>query len=150
MQKNGWEFIHGSNDNDMLAKIIRELIKAMESTAVTSEQLLVWAKGVETQRAHFTIITSLSKTNAKIPMKQSFSYCHSSHPPRQCPVYGKKCVQLSKVNYFREVCRNGRNRIVHDLEQEPDQHHEEENQVDTMNINSIIFNSKQLVITANQ
>ena len=38
------QFIHGLNDNDMLAEIIRELTTAEESTAVTSEQLLVWEK----------------------------------------------------------------------------------------------------------
>ena len=38
------QFIHGLNDNDMLAEIIRELTKAEKNTAVTSEQVLVWAK----------------------------------------------------------------------------------------------------------
>ena len=33
------QLIHGLNDNDMLAETIRELIKAMECTAVTSEQV---------------------------------------------------------------------------------------------------------------
>ena len=38
------QFIHGLNDNDMLAEIIRELSKAEESTAVTSEQVLILAR----------------------------------------------------------------------------------------------------------
>ena len=38
------QFIHGLNDNDMLTEIIRELTKAEENTAVTSEQVLVWVK----------------------------------------------------------------------------------------------------------
>ena len=33
------QFIHGLNDNDMLAEIFRELTKAKESTAITSEQV---------------------------------------------------------------------------------------------------------------
>ena len=53
------------------------------------------------------------------------------------------------VNHFREVSRSGRNRTVLDSEQEPDQHHEEEDHIDMVNINSIIFNSKQLVKTVN-
>ena len=64
MQKNGWadqlvavecnykeihrlleeQFIHGLNDNDMLAEIIRAITKAKECTAVTSERVLIWAK----------------------------------------------------------------------------------------------------------
>ena len=46
----------------MLAEIIRELTKAKESTAVTSEQVLIWAKRMEVQRAMSAIITSLSET----------------------------------------------------------------------------------------
>ena len=45
----------------MLAEIIRELTKAEESTAVTSEQVLIWAKRVEAQGAQSAIITSLSE-----------------------------------------------------------------------------------------
>ena len=56
------QFIHRLNDNDTLAEIIRELINAEESTAVTSKQVLVWAKRVEVQRVQSTIITSLSET----------------------------------------------------------------------------------------
>ena len=63
----------------------------------------------------------------------------------------KKCVECSKVTQFIEVCRSDRNRTIYDLEQESDQHHEgeEEDHIDVVNMNSIIFNSKQSVITAN-
>ena len=57
-------FIHRINGTDMVAEIIRELIKAEKSAAVTSEQVLVWAKTVEVQRAQSTIITSLSETKS--------------------------------------------------------------------------------------
>ena len=56
------QFIHGLNDNDMLAEIIRELTKAMESAAVTSEQVIIWAKRVEAQRPQSAMITSKSET----------------------------------------------------------------------------------------
>ena len=56
---------------------------------------------------------------------------------------------VGKVNHFRESCRSGKNRTSHDLEQKPDQHHEEEYHLDMVNINSIIFNSKWSVITKN-
>ena len=51
------------------------------------------------------------------------------------------------MNHFWEVCRSARGRAVHNIEQEPDQ--EEENHIDTVNINSINFNSNHSVITAN-
>ena len=57
-------------------------------------------------------------------VKQNCSYCGSSHPPRQCLAYGKECVGEAK-----------RNRTVHDLDQEPDQHHKEEDHIDTVNTN---------------
>ena len=158
------QFIHELSGNDMLAEIIRELSKAEESTAVTSEQILILPNRVEAQRAQSAMITSLSKTkefdkrktikggqrhnlrkpqtHAKMPTNHSCSYCGSSHPPRQCPNYGKKCAEYGKINHIREACRTGRNRTVHDLEQEANQHHEEEDRINTVNINSIIFNSK--------
>ena len=39
--------------------------------------------------------------------------------------------------------------MVHNLEQEPDQHQEEEDHINRVNINSINFNSKCSLITAN-
>ena len=38
------QFIHSLNDTDMLAEIIRELIKIHEDSEVTSEKVLCWAK----------------------------------------------------------------------------------------------------------
>ena len=83
-----------------------------------------------------------------MPVKQSCSYFGSSHPPRQCPAYGKKCTKCGKVNHYREFCTSERNRTINNLEQELDQHHEEDH-IDMVDINSIIFNSKQSVITSN-
>ena len=56
------QFIHRLIGNDMLVEIIRELTKSMNSTVVTSEQILFWAKRVESQRAQPAIITILSET----------------------------------------------------------------------------------------
>ena len=91
------QFTHRLNDNDLLVEIIRELTKAEESAAVTGEQVLIWAKRVEVQRAQSAIINSLSETKefdkikaikggqrhnlrkpqtgAKRPVKQSCNYC---------------------------------------------------------------------------
>ena len=42
-----------------------------------------------------------------------------------------------------------RNRTVCNWEQEPDQHHEEVDHIDMVNINFVYFNNKHLVITGN-
>ena len=61
-----------------------------------------------------------------------------------------RCVQdYGKNKCFREVCRSRRNTTVHNIEQELDQGNIEEDPIDMVNINLIIFNSKWLVITAN-
>ena len=44
------QFIHGLNENEMLAEIIKELTKAEEDILLTGEQILVWAKSVEAQK----------------------------------------------------------------------------------------------------
>ena len=84
-----------------------------------------------------------------MPTNHSCRCCGSSHLPRRCPAYGKKCAECSKINHFRDVCRSGRNRTVHNLNQEPDQPHEEVYHIDTVNINSVYFSNKHLVIKNN-
>ena len=56
------QFVHGLNDNNMLAEIIRELAKGEESADITSEQVLGWAKRVEAPIAQSAIMDSLTKT----------------------------------------------------------------------------------------
>ena len=88
--------------------------------------------------------------HAKMPIKQSCRYCGSSHPPRQFTTYEKMYAECGKVNHFKEVCRHRKNRTVHDLEKKQDQQHEIEDHIDIVNIHSIIFNRKWVVITAIQ
>ena len=38
------QFIHGLNDEEVLAEIIRELTKCGENTNIHSENVLTWAK----------------------------------------------------------------------------------------------------------
>ena len=45
------QFIHGLNDKTMLNDIIRELITKNINEQMTSEDMLIWAKRVELQRA---------------------------------------------------------------------------------------------------
>ena len=44
------QFIHGLNNKMMLDKVIRELTTKSSNDQMTSEDVLIWAKGVEAQR----------------------------------------------------------------------------------------------------
>ena len=83
-----------------------------------------------------------------MPVNQSCRYCGSIHLPREFPAYGKRCTECSRINHFMEVCRSARNRIVHNLKQEPDQHHKEVDCIEKVNINSVFY-KKYSVIIAN-
>ena len=135
---------------------------------ITSENVLCWAKRVETQRAQSAIMNCLteakefdklkivkntckdgprrSSTQTKMPPKQTCRYCGSSHPPKQCQAHWKKCTECSKICHFRRVCRSRRARSMNEVKQETVQDSTEENSIDLVNINSIHFNKNHLVI----
>ena len=85
----------------------------------------------------------------KTPTKQMCRYCGSSHPLRQCPAYGKTCIECSKIGHFRVVCRSKRARAMNEVEQEAVQDIAEENNIDSVSINSIHFNKNCSVQTVN-
>ena len=90
-----------------------------EHTEVTSEKVLCWAKRVEAQRAQSARMNSPTETKEfnkviikkatkkynprrptsqiQIPTKQTCRYFGSSHHPRQCPAYRKKCADCGKI-----------------------------------------------------
>ena len=96
------QFIHGLNDTNMLAEIIKELTEIQENTEIISENMLCWAKRMEAQRAQSAIMNSLteakefdklkivkntykdiprrSSAQIKMPTKQTCRYCGSIHP----------------------------------------------------------------------
>ena len=90
------QFIHELSDNDMLAEIIRELTKAKERTAVTSEQVLIWAKRVEAHRAKSAIRTSLSETKEfdKIRIIKRGTEMQSEKTTNMCQKAHKTELQL--------------------------------------------------------
>ena len=59
-----------------------------------------------------------------------------------------RSLQTAARSATSEKSRSGRNTTVHNIEQEPDQCNVEDH-IDIVNINLIIFNSKQSAITAN-
>ena len=107
----------------MLLEVIMVITKSEESKDVTNKEVLAWAKGVEAQKAQSMIINSLNETkgidniktvregerqierklqtNVKAPMKQSCSYCGSSHPPNNVWPMITNVQSVAGINYFR-------------------------------------------------
>ncbi|XP_067930980.1 uncharacterized protein [Watersipora subatra] len=42
-------------------------------------------------------------------------HCGGSHPPCQCPAYGKQCAKCKKYNHYKAICRSKRKQHVHAL-----------------------------------
>ena len=116
------QFIHGLNDEEILAEIFRELTKYEENINICNENVLRWTKRVEAQRAQMAVISSLHeaknfdaiiqkdiKHGDKRPATNTLgtrrrcNYCRQEHKLPQCPVYAKKCDKCSKINHFKEV-----------------------------------------------
>ena len=95
----------------MLDKVIRELTAKDNNEQTMSEDVLVWTKRIEMQRAQEAILNNITESQnltklnwLKIkktkwdletthPMyhKQPCRYCAGNHVPRQCPAY-EKCA----------------------------------------------------------
>ena len=150
------QFIYGLNDTDMLGEIIRKCTKIHENEEIISKNVLSWAKRVEAQRAQSAIMNSLTEvkefdklkvvkntykdsprraTQTKIPAKEMRRYCGNSHPLRQCPAYGKRFTECSKIGHFRVVCKSRRARAMNEVGQEVAQDSAEENSIDLVNTN---------------
>ena len=53
------QFIHGLNDNNILVEIICKLTAIKDTSAVTSEKVLAWARHVEAQSTQTVVLDSL-------------------------------------------------------------------------------------------
>lgn len=58
--------------------------------------------------------SSFSRPNQQIDSFKKYSeklchYCGSSHQPRKCPAYGKKCSHCQKMNHFAKMCKTKEN-----------------------------------------
>ena len=119
------QFIHGLNDKSMVEEIIKELTTARNDEHITSGGVLAWAKRVEVQRAQVAVLSTITesrqydkiklsrkvrKSKTKTPMQQNSTsqqpcrYCGRIHLPRQCPAYGKTCMECNKIGHFCIVC----------------------------------------------
>ena len=123
------QFIHGINDTCMLKEIIKELTTAKNYYCITSRGVLAWAKRVEMQRAQVALLNILiesrqfdkikisrkiKESKTKILMHQSSTpqqpcrYCGGTHPPGQCPAYGKTYMSATKLDISTEYAKVGK------------------------------------------
>ena len=49
-----------------------------------------------------------AQSHAKQGKQGQCTYCGLSHPPRQCPAYGKECHICKKKNHFAKVCKKSK------------------------------------------
>ena len=143
----------------MLDEVIREITAKDNNKQTTSEDVFTWAKRVEAQWAQAAILNDITESQKfnKIKMtlkpkgsgdretthptyqKQPCRYCGGSHTPRQCPPYGKTCTGCGKMGHFKGVCRSKRDCMVHEVEMEMAQEHQEEG-IETVSINLVYLN----------
>ena len=119
---------------------------------MTSEQFLVWARRDEAQKEQSAILENLNKTKdfdkifarnrlqrqnkmqpwekTRMPTRQRCKYCGFIHMLRKCLAYGKMCAVCGKINYYKELCRNGRSKMLHSIS--PQEHYDKANN-DKMN-----------------
>ena len=153
------QFIHGLNDRVMLDEIVRELMAKNNSKQTNSENVLLWARQIEAQRAQAAILNDITEVQKfdKVKLIQKpksrqepetprhayqrhpCKYCGGSHAPRQCPAYGKTCTGCQKIGHFQKVCMSRRNHTVHEVEIEVAPEPNEED-IETVSINSIYLN----------
>ena len=117
------QFIHGLNYKNMLEEIIKELMTVKSDQQTTSGKCLSWATRVEAQRAQAAIESTITKSKEfdKIKLSRQMwtgsprrraqhnnpswpacRYCGSTHPLRWCLVFGKTCMECSKVGLSEE------------------------------------------------
>ena len=56
------QFIHGLNDKEMLGEKIKELTTTKGNDTITSENMLLWMKRVEAQRAQSAVMNTITET----------------------------------------------------------------------------------------
>ena len=153
------QFIYGLNVKCMLEEIIKELTATKNDDCITSRGVLAWTKRAEAQRAQTTLLNMLTEIRQfdkiKIPKKVKYDktrmpvhwntlgtlcrYCGRIHHPRQCPAYGKMCMECSKIGHFWKVCHSRRSRVVTEMEQEVSQEYTEDD-IEMVSIISVCMN----------
>ena len=89
------QFIHGLNDRAMLDEVVRELMAKNSSKQTNSEDVLLWARQIEDQRAQAAILSDITKAQksdkVKVVQKPknsqeigTTSQAYQKHPCKYC------------------------------------------------------------------
>ena len=160
------QFIHGLNDKVMLDKVIRELTAKNSSEQTTSEDVLSLARRIEAQRAQVAILSDITKAQnltrfkwSKSPKtgkkwKQHAKHITTGHAntvgevmhPGSVQLMGNHAPVVGKCVISRRYAEAG-GHTVHEVEVEVMTELQEED-IETVSINSIHLNSNQSLITA--
>ena len=87
--------------------------------------------------------TTVHQTTPQQPCR----YCGGIYQPKQCPDYGKTCMECSKIGHFQKDCCSGRNGVVNKMEQEVSQEYTEDD-IEMLSINLVCMNKNQSMLTA--
>ena len=151
----------------MLEEVIRELTARNNDELTNSKGLLAWVKRIEVQQVQAAILNDIiklhqfnkiniaSKTKGRQDRqalnatfnRQLYRYCSGIHVPQQYPAYGKTCPRCRKTGHYKKVCRSKRDHAVHELQVEMVQDSQDE-EIETVSINSVYLNKNQSLITA--
>ena len=104
-------FIAGLRDDKLKLKILEKLQMSPEANITDiidfcqmSTQLTEFVGKAESKEQ-----TSSASNNffvSKGARKNTCSKCGSSHKPRECPAFGRKCNKCGKPNHFAKCCRS--------------------------------------------
>ena len=113
------QFINGLDDEVILEEIIQELTALKDNSEVSSDEVLMWAKKVEAQRAQMKVLDNLIDKRSLSLLEQTSrsmlilgrirnlietcKYCGTGHLQRQCPTNGMTCSGCNKANHFKAV-----------------------------------------------
>ena len=55
-------------------------------------------------------VNAVRRGKSQHQQRKGCKYCGTSHPPKKCPAYGKKCHKCGNTNHFGNICLDFRGR----------------------------------------
>ena len=87
----------GLNDNDMMVKIKKKLVKTEENKDVTSGQTLLWARRVEAQRTEVAVLKNLK-------VEKEFHAIQSEKPNKHMQILWIQPPTSKMPSVWEEMC----------------------------------------------
>ena len=113
------QFIGRLTEDGMTNEILREVTTLENIEEAVGEHMLGWVHRMQVQKAPRSVLHNIREAkdfdairqNSQkqvhgAPCSDKCKDCSTGHPLQEHPVYGKKCGECSKDNYFKVVCRS--------------------------------------------